>query len=501
MFDRKRLLKKKIFSVPVLIFVINLLSCHPDFRGGPCHPEWVVDGVKDIVVSPLENGLSLITLYVENEGMETYYSTGKAEINYYRVNSTSQLHIEKNYPLFVSTFAQEYNFFDFLDIYPVEGTGNTFLFKAMFFKGWHSPGKNLYFLNENGTFRKIMSGVFNTGFKIDRGYYFSSVSLFYWAPFYRYSTSWEKYEWTYKDYEISQDRLPGIFEVYPYDSGYHPRIFLRDKGLELSRLFIVEGGGVISGTSKMYFQGSDSFDYKEVENDPEYLKNIASYLFIGDIVVGDYSMDVTDVRYIQFKDPATFVTILGADYFKDIGFVVYAREFPRDLDYEVWGGLSGVKDRVMILDPLNLSLIMGKEIMYDGKVIFHAPLMLYPDSGPIHPVAFDRKNKRIISVFGNKVTIINLGSFKIVTLTLPSPWVCDAESSGVIIDSGGNIGVWVDGDGYIWIVARDMNSGKVEKEEIVKPCIHLRHVRFRYGVLRIEEKNGNYSIKVVGELK
>ncbi|GEM_PF-6832604 len=477
--------KTEVFLLWLLLLI--LLSCHPDFGGGRCHPEGLlVDGVKDIIVSPEREGLSLTTLYVKDIYRGSDVVTERAELRFYSVDS-SQMHVEKSYSLYPSTFTDVYDSFSGLCIYPVEGTANAFLFMARFFSESITNGETFYFLNENGKFIKVKGGIFNSVFRFDEGYYFSIVSLFYWAPLNRYG--WIKYGRDSYSIEVSNGRLPGFFEAYPYTSVYYPRIFLRDKDLDLSRLFIFEGGEIIKDSNMIYFQGSDSFNPDYLYRYPSLARNIDSYLFVGNVEFDKYSMNVTDVRYKRFENPETFTTIIGMDYFKGTGLVVYTREFTKDILSE-----APVRDKVMVLDPENLKTLFSKEISYNtysSESYFHIPLLIHPESEPFHSVAFDRKNRRVISVLGKRIAILDLASLKTEILELPSPWVCD----------GGDTGVWVDGNGHIWIVARDVNSDKAKEKVEIKPCVFLLVIRFRYGVLRIEENNGNYSVKVVGELK
>ena len=489
-------LNRKYFLLSLLVFLVGLFMsscdcCRSTYRP----PRYGIQGIKDVVVTPDEEGLNLVVLRVK----EGYYVTEKAKIISYHVDS-AQLQSENSYPIYPATLTGGYNSFVLVNIYPVEGTNNTFLFRATFFASQHAPAKIFYFINENGKFYRVRGEYFNSGFRVDNGYYFSITSLLYWYPFTRYDTLEEAEK--RGAVKISPDRLPGSFEKPPYNSSFQPEIIFKDKGLDLSRLFIVEGGGIIGDGNFIYFQGCDSFMYFDLLDYPWEIEYINSYLFIGKVSFNDYSMNLTDVRYIAFDDPTTFTTILGAEYFEDMGFVAYTREFPRKIGMNFSDGLDEIKDKVMILAPDDLTILREKEISYSNTVTPECSTCfssyIYPDNRPSHFVAFDRVDKRIISGIGNRISIINLVSFKIDTVILPSPWVFSDEDWGEF-DGGGNTGIWVDGKGNIWVIARDISSGKINEKE-VKPGA-LVSIRFRYGILRIYREKTGYSVKLVSVLE
>ncbi len=485
----------KIKRIYFLILLLGLIfsSCHNNStepKGGSRPPLIFIEGIGNIVVSPLRDGLSLIAIRANRFKYSSYPPIPpieSAELINYRVES-SQLWVEKSQPLYPSALTDGFEFFDSLEIYPVDGTTNSFLLGARFITG-ETVSHETFFLNENGKFKQVKGGITNIIFKISSGYYFSIVSNLYWAPLVRYAFFGED-EKNY-NLRISPDRLPGFFEAYPYTSAYHPRIFLKNRDIDLSRLFIVEGGEIIGDTNLIYFQGCDAFDLDLLRSFPSRAEDISSYLFIGNVKVNGYSMDVTDVRYIRFNDPATFVTIMGVEYLRNKGLVVYAREFPKDITTQQ--EITKIKDKLMILDPENLKIISEKEILWSevnsSEANFNFPLLVEYDENPPKLIAFDKRNQRIVSVMGSRVLIIDLGSFRVETLELPSPWICDISGTGV----------WVDATGHIWVIARDVNSGKVDKKRF-KPGVIL-FAKLRFGVLSINIEEGKYSVRVVEELK
>ena len=482
----------KILTIPVIVILgLLLTSCKPP-TVGPCRPPRLgVQGIKDVVVSPKEEGIDLFTLNVK----EGYFETYKASIKLYYANP-STLYSKTDNSLTPATFTSEFDKFENLSLYPVEGTTDVFLFKGVFCPSEpHFPCQTHYFLNEKNQFHIIKGDNFNSAFKVDNGYYFSSISLLFGSPILKYASIVTDHEENTDNIKGTSDDLLGLFEKYPYDTGFQPKIVLRDGEKQLSNLYMPEGGNIFDGENYAYFQASNWFDGEDVLHDPSALSDINSYLFIGKVSVVDYSMNITDVRYIKFKDPSTFTVVDGVEYFSDIGFVVYTREYPKKITTTPYT-LGEIKDKVTILDPENFSTIKEKEISYNGqypsKKLSSFSFFGSPYDEPSHLVEFDKANKRIISGIENKLSIVDLYSLNVSTVTLPDHWKVGA----------GNTGVWVDGSGNIWVVAYGgmenllkQTTFKASKSGTLVP------VKLKYAVFRIYKEGEKYTSQMVGNLE
>ena len=445
-----------------LTVMAGILSCKRSETGPSPSPCYGIQGVKEIVVSPKDKGVNVVALFV-NEGC---YGTLNAEIRKYDI-SNSGIRLVGRYPLPTTLLTGTSDLAD-PHIYPVEGTGSSFLLSL-------PP----YFINLHDHFYRVkdigyIGGIsYNVAFKVKGGYYFSRADFLYTDLSCRYIFPNCCYADNLEEKRLSEG-LQGACEKPPFKNAILPQIVCQDN-CSLSSYYAEEGGEVFGDGKYFHIYAINEED------------SLNGYLFIGKILINDYSMTVTDVRYIRYPEDGTLTTIEGIEYFDKLGFVIFTRNYPIRATSEEQKGIK-VIDRVEIRNIKNLRLTGKAELSYTvspHKLPPFFPLAIFT---PGHRVMFDRVKHRIVSAIGDVVIVADLATLKLSKITLPSPWGVGDKGTGV----------WIDNEGSIWVIGMDVNSGKIPQGKL-KPGLNL--LKLRYGILKISEKGGIYSVKLIEVLE